>query len=314
MEAPVRVYSYPSSVVRQLVADLLAASLGGMAFFMTSWGTDYFPFVVLATFFGVWAALVSFQLRRRKRARIWLYADRAVWVGLWGNRREASLAQLGEPRKFPAILSDARGTCHSTPSGFLCFTEQLEGYGDLARRLEGAPQGWVARELPPTPLPWAFDRVFAYGGSLRLHASLKIFFAFGFLILTSALVGTPWLPVACLSSLALVVWGAFDTGQIHNARIELIGGRLVQFDRWGQPVRSVAVATLNSVVAPEDPLHGRCRIEGDDGRIEFDRNLEGMLPLIQGGYLIIADRHRRALRGIPVDAPPVATSSSSTRA
>jgi hypothetical protein len=302
VERPIRVYTYPGSVWRQFLVDGLAA--GCAIFFLISLQADGPTLALVPALLTGWATIVSFQIRRRHRSRFWLYADRIAWIGAFGIRREALLTSVEGSRPFPAVVADAQGLCFSTPAGFLCFTNQLEGFGDLARRLEDTRKGLPNQRLPPSQLPWTAPKEFM-SRDLRIMAALKALLALITLVLayrSSEMVDVS--VILLLLFVALATAATFDIVQGIFARIELVGKELVQFDRWNRRCGSVRLATIHYVGTRVRGLKIDMVIEGEDGAIGVDRNVEGSLELIENAYRVIADRHRAALSQGPAPVPP----------
>lgn len=296
METPIRVYQYPAKWAQLIVIDTIAAVLTTAFCFYFEQGIYALPATLFSGFFAAIAGMASFQVHRKRRVKIKLYADRIAWTGWLGNRREASLSTLGKAVEFPSILADARRRAHFTTSGFVSFSEELEGFGDLARRLEGAHLGWAARALPPSRLAWNGPDVFHYGGKLRTYAGFKLVGAVFFLMVMLPMTHLLESLLPLTAALALLGAAILDLRQSRYARIERSGDKLVQYDRWNKVVASIHLSSLHYVVTHEASGEIEGRIEGDDGMIKFGKNLEGSLELITIAYEIIADRHRMAIR------------------
>ncbi|MGV3616398.1 MAG: hypothetical protein ACO1SV_13795 [Fimbriimonas sp.] len=308
MERPIRTYAYRGSVWLQVLADALAAVLTALCI-QSFQGTD--PFWIMPTFvLSSLAALVSFQVRRRRRALISLYADRIAWIGPFGRRREAALTELRPPTPTPSFLSDAPGLRIRTPAGTLRFTQQLSDFGDLARRLEGARYGWAHRNLPPSRLPWTGPTAYLAPSGLRRNAIFKGMAALTTILAGFVLVGSfdAWIVVLALL-FGLLFSALMDFSKYRHARIELIGDELVQFDRWDRRRGSVRVDTIHYAGFQDRWLQKGVVIEGEEGAITIDRQLDGSVELVEHIYRIIADRHSSAL---PQTSTPVAPAPSVT--
>jgi hypothetical protein len=294
-DAPLRGYVYSHPILLGLLADFLAAGLATLAVLSGQLGE---PFgAIFAGFLALGAGAVSFQIRRRKKSRIWLYQDRIVWIGTFGRRREAPIESVGRPFQFPDFLTDAAGFCFPTAGGLLYVTQQLEGFGDLVRRLEGAKLGWATRTLPQSRLPWTAPEAYRPGRALRRKVILEFVLSLLGLVLTFGVADGIGMAVCLLFvTVVLATLTLFDFKKYENARVERVGDRLVQFDRWKREVASVRISGLHYVTLQSHAWGESARIEGDVGAITIDSDAEGAMQLIEGAYQIITDRHRLALR------------------
>lgn len=294
MESPIRVYRLRPRVGRKRLFDALSAIVVSLLILCLKEGADYLFAIPFLGYFSLWFGLGSFMTRRRKRVRFSLYHDRIEWIGLWGGLHSTPLDRIGTAQPYSRFQGDDRGNIFSVPQDELRVSNELIGFGDLCRRLEGARQGWSTRDLPPSDLPWNGPVLFRYQGWLRLAAYLKSTVAVVTLLLNLSLAGTSMFLPSLIVPLVFLIWAIFDFAKLKNARIERVGDRLVHFNRWNRPNGSVGIATLNYIQAPTHPLINGGRIEGDDGYIDFSANLRGVRPLLEHGYAIIADRHWKA--------------------
>ena len=294
MEAPVRVYQYAVDPARRIAIDVLAAGLTTGTILLLA-QREALMLAVVPLFLGsAWSIALAYQNHLKLRARIWLYADRVAWNGWFGRRHEVPLDRIAKALPLPLWLTLARGTVRYTPNGILWFTEDLEGYGDLSRRLDGSPFGWADRPLPPSRLAWPGQKIYRYEGTLPLFILGKATVGFAVLLMLMD-ADSAWatlLPI--LVSVFFLAWAYIDARQMNFARIEVDGDRLVQYDRWDRETAAIHFSTLHHLTTHPSWAGAAGRIDADDGTITFDRNLKNPISLIQAVTAVVAERHRQA--------------------
>jgi hypothetical protein len=294
METPVRIYQYAVDPIRRITTDILAAGLTTATILLLAQRDAVLLGVVPLLVGSAWSIALAYQNHLKLRARIWLFTDRVAWTGWFGRRHEVPLDRIAKALPLPVWLTLARGTARYTPNGILWFTADLEGYGDLSRRLDGSPFGWADRPLPPSRLTWPGQKIYRYEGTLPLYILSKatVGFAVLFMLMEADSAWAMLLPI--MASLFFLAWAYVDARQMKFARIELKEDRLVQYDRWGRVVAAVHFSALHHLTTHESWAGASGRIDGDDGTITFDRNLKNPISLIQAVATVVAERHRQA--------------------
>jgi hypothetical protein len=289
-ETPIRVFRYPDGGWRKVAADFAAGVGVAVICCLFAMGGPFLFAIPSLGFSVLFLCYASLSYRLRKHRRVRLYPDRIAWDTARGVRT-IKLIELGAPQSI-GWGDQGRGILFKTPYGNLILPERMDGFGDLARRIEEGKYGSSDRALPSSTAPWVAPDVFRYRGFIRFNAVFKIAMAVAALVGAAIMgEGVSTLVYFGVATLFLVLaW--LDAKQYQNARIERIGNRLVEYDRWNHPVASLNLATLHHVTSHETGYCAEGRLCGDDGVIAFGSNLENALPLVKAAYAVITDRYR----------------------